>query len=584
MGGMFNSAYDLSDANKCYIHTEFSSNDNWEYDWDEYCDDNKKFLLFVGDSDIENWADYAPEDLDEESYENVGVGGATCEEIADNEYYLEDDLAEYQPIWVILVCGENDLGDDATVDETFGYFEEVVEIIHNSGANVLYMGTKPEPATTDLHDMYQDYDALIKEYAQSLRDNNEGNLIVVDVYASFEELGNPDSLYDDDELHLSSEGYDYWNQWAGSAIDDPDACVIWQSNSCVDSDESNSSSFQPQTKDELKNAVDEWIDDSDSANSTYGTIDTWDTSLITDMSELFYDEGTFNGDISAWDVSSVTSMGVMFYYAESFNQDISDWDVSSVTSMYAMFEYAGNFNQDISDWDVSSVTDMSEMFYSTDSFNGNISEWDVSGVTDMYKMFQYAESFNQDISDWDVSSVTDMVGMFAGAESFNQDISNWDISSVTSMYAMFEGAASFNQDISDWDVSSVTDMERMFDYTDDLSDDNKCAIHTSFSSNDNWYYNWDEYCEGSNQSHDISITDNMQFDPEELTISVGDTVTWTNNDGMSHTATSTSGPEAFDSGNIGSGDTWSFTFTEAGTYEYKCDYHSSMTATIIVNA
>ena len=76
----------------------------------------------------------------------------------------------------------------------------------------------------------------------------------------------------------------------------------------------------------------------------------------------------------------------------------------------------------------------------------------------------------------------------------------------------------------------------------------------------------------------------MQFDPEELTISVGDTVTWTNNDGMSHTATSTSGPESFDSGNIGSGDTWSFTFTEAGTYEYKCDYHSSMTATIIVNA
>jgi hypothetical protein len=29
---------DLSDDNKCYIHTEFSSNDNWEYDWDEYCD------------------------------------------------------------------------------------------------------------------------------------------------------------------------------------------------------------------------------------------------------------------------------------------------------------------------------------------------------------------------------------------------------------------------------------------------------------------------------------------------------------------------------------------------------------------
>ena len=51
---------------------------------------------------------------------------------------------------------------------------------------------------------------------------------------------------------------------------------------------------------------------------------------------------------------------------------------------------------------------------------------------------------------------------------------------------------------------------------------------------------------------------------------------------MSHTATSTSGPTSFDSGNIASGSNWSFTFTEAGTYDYKCDYHSSMTAVIIV--
>ncbi len=57
-----------------------------------------------------------------------------------------------------------------------------------------------------------------------------------------------------------------------------------------DESDNNPIDFQPETRDELKTAVDEWIEDSDSANSTYGTIDTWDTSLITDMSELFYDE------------------------------------------------------------------------------------------------------------------------------------------------------------------------------------------------------------------------------------------------------------------------------------------------------
>ena len=62
------------------------------------------------------------------------------------------------------------------------------------------------------------------------------------------------------------------------------------------------------------------------------------------------------------------------------------------------------------------------------------------------------------------------------------------------MTKMFYEASSFNQNISDWDVSNATSMGGMFDGTD-LSDDNKCYIHTSFSSNDNWGYNWESYCE-----------------------------------------------------------------------------------------
>ena len=252
--------------------------------------------------------------------------------------------------------------------------------------------------------------------------------------------------------------------------------------------------FQPQTRDELKTAVDEWIEDSDSANSTYGTIDTWNTSLITDMSELFYNSQTFNGNISGWDVSSVTDMSWMFVFADSFNSDVSDWDVSSVTDMRSMFYYADSFNQDIGSWDVSGVNNMSGMFLSADGFNQDIGSWDVSSVTNMFGMFAFAQSFNQDISGWDVSSVTDMSGMFEGVYSFNQDISDWDVSSVTNMSGMFAYAGSFDQDISDWDVSSVTDMRYMFSYAYDLSDDNKCAIHSSFDSNENWPNDWDEYC------------------------------------------------------------------------------------------
>jgi len=84
----------------------------------------------------------------------------------------------------------------------------------------------------------------------------------------------------------------------------------------------------------------------------------------------------------------------------------------------------------------------------------------------------------------------------------------------------------------------------------------------------------------SAEDYDISITDDKDFLPEDLTINVGDAVTWTNDDDSSHTVTADNGQ--FDSGNMGEGATWSHTFTEAGTYDYKCNYHSSMTGTVTV--
>jgi surface protein len=197
--------------------------------------------------------------------------------------------------------------------------------------------------------------------------------------------------------------------------------------------------------------------------SQEGDVSTLVTSLVTDMSDLFNNNSTFNQDISSWDVSNVTNMGYMFG-SSSFNQDIGSWDVSSVTNMEAMF-YNATFNQDISSWDVSNVTDMEGMFYNATDFNQNISSWDVSNVTYMNSMFDGTTAFNQPIGDWDVSSVINLVYMFEDATAFNQPIGDWDVSSVTDMSFMFNGATAstaFNQPIGDWDVSSVTDMTQMF--------------------------------------------------------------------------------------------------------------------------
>ncbi|MDP4209917.1 MAG: cupredoxin domain-containing protein [Bacteroidota bacterium] len=72
----------------------------------------------------------------------------------------------------------------------------------------------------------------------------------------------------------------------------------------------------------------------------------------------------------------------------------------------------------------------------------------------------------------------------------------------------------------------------------------------------------------------------MAFSPSSTTVNVGTTVTWTNNDNITHTVTSNS--STFDSGDLTYGKTFSFTFTTAGTYMYYCKYHSSMTGSVIV--
>jgi plastocyanin len=97
--------------------------------------------------------------------------------------------------------------------------------------------------------------------------------------------------------------------------------------------------------------------------------------------------------------------------------------------------------------------------------------------------------------------------------------------------------------------------------------------------------NTDVSTETGDSPGDVSASDSIAisgnaFSPSELTIAVDDKVTWTNSDGVSHTATADDG--TFDSGNLAKDDSYSYTFTTAGTFAYHCNIHASMTATITV--
>jgi plastocyanin len=72
----------------------------------------------------------------------------------------------------------------------------------------------------------------------------------------------------------------------------------------------------------------------------------------------------------------------------------------------------------------------------------------------------------------------------------------------------------------------------------------------------------------------------FQFGPAEVEVTVGSTVTWTNFDGATHTATADDG--TFDSGDIPAGEEFSFTFEVPGTFSYFCEIHPDMVGTVTV--
>ena len=68
--------------------------------------------------------------------------------------------------------------------------------------------------------------------------------------------------------------------------------------------------------------------------------------------------------------------------------------------------------------------------------------------------------------------------------------------------------------------------------------------------------------------------------PNPVTITAGSTVSWTNNDSITHTSTSDNG--VFDSGNIAPGAKFTFTFNTRGTFAYHCTLHPGMVASVVV--
>lgn len=82
-------------------------------------------------------------------------------------------------------------------------------------------------------------------------------------------------------------------------------------------------------------------------------------------------------------------------------------------------------------------------------------------------------------------------------------------------------------------------------------------------------------------SHSVQIV-NFAYAPQAITVTAGDSITWTNQDEAPHTVTTSSGPQAINSPNLSKGQSFTYTFTVPGTYNYYCAVHPDMRAQVVV--
>ena len=213
--------------------------------------------------------------------------------------------------------------------------------------------------------------------------------------------------------------------------------------------------YKPQTKEELRILIQD--------ESIYlGDID---TSLITDMSELFQNSKRVNFEgLETWDTSNVVNMSSMFELAEKFNYNINSWDVSKVENMSKMFWECKKFNQPLNKWNISNVNNVQSMFANCSIFNQNIENWNTSNIKIFSFMFYNCLNFNQPLDNWDTSNVISAAGMFMNCRNFNQNINNWNVSKLEYANSMFEECWNFNQPLDNWKTSNLKYVSNMFKF------------------------------------------------------------------------------------------------------------------------
>lgn len=139
-----------------------------------------------------------------------------------------------------------------------------------------------------------------------------------------------------------------------------------------------------------------------------------------------------------------------------------------------------------------------------------------------------------------------------------------------------------DEDMHDHDNDGEADNEDDDDDNDGIEDDDDAMEHDSDNDGTDDKDDMDE--EDDDEADEVKTEtveiENFAFSPDDITINVGDSITFTNNDSTAHTASADNGE--FNTGTLSAGALETVTFATAGTFNYFCAFHPSMTGTVTV--
>lgn len=166
----------------------------------------KNGVLFVGSSSIGRWKDLK-ERFAGYPIIHRGFGGSEYDDIL---HYADDIIIPYRPSSIFLYAGENDFVKGKTVDQVYTTFQKLYHKIRTElpESSVYFISVKPSGKLKEYRRFIETFNDKVKQ----LSTVEDPHLHYIDIYhLMLNEKREPKpELFESDQLHLTSEGYDLW--------------------------------------------------------------------------------------------------------------------------------------------------------------------------------------------------------------------------------------------------------------------------------------------------------------------------------------------------------------------------------------